>query len=213
MHKTLIQRITLSAEESIQPKKRDLIMRKLRERFEGVCFSGVLIQECLEITQIGDRVSSKDTGTGTFYCDVEFKVRCMQFVNNLDVIVDAKLISKNGTISKFENATCVCIVDDVNVSKFLQPGDAFPILVVDASYPIFHKKINITGKFYRAIPQTLVYEITEESENKEIKPEIVEEMTKLHIWFESGLDKDIFSMFDTYLYPYKQVVWEYDKKH
>ncbi len=150
VEKSINTSITLLPHEYMAGDVIRTILDKLKEQYEGKCFSGCLIKKILSVDQMGSVIMSTRHQDGTAFCDIRFKA--IGFVySKYDILYNCIVqnIEKNGSIvCKNENAA-IKIRGHAALSK-ISKGDVILARVGVCKYNINQPRISVNA--YPFIP-------------------------------------------------------------
>lgn len=178
-----------------------MIIDKLSEKFNGVCYSSCLI---LKINKIIRRsyIYMTDTLEGHAQTNVMFEADVIEYKKN-EVINGCKVIKKepNGIVHAKSEYAGIQINMQSNISIFNE-GDIIPVIVKMVRYNVNQKAISVLAMpFIPVQPDIIYYKINGEMSKSEIDninsliAQIKSEETNIHNL--SSSDKKIYEFFNT----------------
>ena len=201
----------ISQDEIYHPNKKELVMKKLTERYVGKCSHSILIKEIKEITKLGDTEMSRTKLDGSAFIDVAFVVSGLVF-NPGEILHKCKISEIYGIMitAKHDDAF-VKIRSTGKFTKILNVGDVIPVLVQDSKYPINHTSITVGGTAYHPVAESAIqsYKITdgisvEQSAGlNQFLTEIAKEEKTHKDLKESKNHAAPYKYFQSLMYPYK----------
>lgn len=176
----------------------DVVEKKLKEKYEGVCFAGCKILEILEVLERTTPTMAKNELTSIGVVNVRFLVRGEYYSDN-SVISKINIVHAdiNNYICKNEN-----IVVHLTHPETLKQGAQIPVIIYNVRYPIMRNTIVALGTPFIPTPSNpKYYELTDyENEGTDVFKNIINNIKKL-----DDIKKyKNYNFFKDLLYPYKK---------
>lgn len=181
-----------------------ILIEKIKKRFENKCEGNSLIVKFLEIITRSNCRVSKSRLDGSGDIDVKFKAEAIVYNEN-DVLNNCEVQKiEKGTkiICKHERA--VIVIDTKKILQSLKPGQKIPVKVGSVSYIKGNDKITIYGSPYTYSYMFNIYIANvnniyqEDIDMLKIKIEQINDELEKH----KKIDKKAYEFFDELLYPF-----------
>ena len=191
--------------EIYDPDVVGVLMKKLRERFNGRCFSSMLIIDVVEVIRYSDRIMVDNMLTGAAYINVRFKVNGMVLVQGEVVhgckvtkVLDHNIIISHPYINGYMTADT-----KHKIMGLIAVDEVVPVIVDHIRYNVGKTQITMSCKPY--IPQPfseIFYNITDTLHTEKLEDILtrLSDEEKLH---EKIKTTKVYLGFKAMIYPYK----------
>jgi len=203
----------LDVNDIYTPNVQSMLMRKLKERYNGRCFSSMLITDIVDIVRYSDRKLVDNRLDGAAYIDVEFVAEGIIFVKN-EVINGCKAtkVSTSGVLvqNAITNGMIIAGSDKrtAEMIRVIRKDQTIPVVVDDVCYNIYKPQIAMRCLPYVPIPcKTVYYNITEllsDADSAKISKLLdhLADEQKMHQPMQAAKS---YEFFKNLVYPYKTV--------
>jgi len=201
--------------------KDKIILDKLNERYKNICFQSALILEIVKIIRTSSIRMLDNKMDGGASIDIMFEAKCL-ILNISEVLCGVQIfkITNNMITANHENVSIIIKKNNNKINKVLQVGQNIPVIILGIKYNIGNNKISASA--YPLSPELLIHEsiyfnITEKINEgeKEKLYLIINNINEIKNEIKT-YDKQIISLFETLLYPYKKKIdinKKYNKKY
>ena len=191
--------------EIYDPDVVGILMKKLRDRYNGKCFSSMLILDIIEVIRYSDRIMVDNMLTGAAYINVRFKVSGMVLVQGEVVhgctvtkVLDHNIIISHPHVNGYMPADAKC-----KIMGIIAIDEIVPVIVDNIRYNIGKPQITMSCKPYTPQPFLEVFYNIIDTLHIEKLEDILSRLSveeKLH---EKIKTTKVYLGFKTIIYPYK----------
>jgi hypothetical protein len=184
---------------------KEMLIKKLRERYAKICFASMFILDVIEIIRYSDRIMVDNRLDGGAYINVQFKVNGVILLKG-EVVHGCKVskVLNNKIIISHEYITGNMAADSSNkIIGLVGLNKTIPVIVDEVRYNVGTKCIVMMCRPYTPQPYPEIYYNITEVTNMDKVLDVVNMIKEEEILHDKLKDGKLYTGYKTIIYPYK----------